>query len=276
MDMKKLLICVVVGMLLIPPVLAEFRGRQGEKVVYELFQDNVSSDKVTSYTEGRFRIGDVVARRFSMAYETGGKVYGYLDSKGKPVRLEIYSSNSTKADITVAFSDVAATMTYTAPESAQMQPQQQGTQTVTIDITPNTYESTFYMQSFRYLPIKVGYTKSFQMFDPTIAIIMPGSALMNATLSITGKEKLTIGGVAYDCYKGTVTTEIPQFLQSLMQMLGQDPITESITTVWLRTSDLLLMREYTIMSMSMKDPQTATTQDSTSTSERKLVSLSYV
>ena len=187
--MKKLLICVVVGMLLIPPVLAEFRGRQGEQVVYELFQDDVSSDKVTSYTEGRFRIGDVIARRFSLTDTTGGRVYGYLDSKGKPVRLEIYSPNSTKADITVAFGGSSATMTYTLPESAQMPSQQQGAQSVDINITANTYDTTYYTQSFRYLPIKVGYTKNFQMFDPAFAMIDPESALTNATLRITGKEK---------------------------------------------------------------------------------------
>ena len=69
MEMKKLLICVVVGMLLLSPVLAKFQGKEGEKSVYELFHDDISIGKATSYIEGRFKIGGVVARRFSLTEE---------------------------------------------------------------------------------------------------------------------------------------------------------------------------------------------------------------
>ena len=276
MEMKKLLICAIAGMFLLSPVMAEFQVRKGEKATYESFQDNQSQGKAISCVEGRYRIENVVTRRFSMTAEAGGSVCGYLDSGGKPVRLEIYSPNSTKADMTVAFKGNSATITYAMPASLQTTAPQQATdQSVTVNITSNTYDSTFYQQSIRYLPIRVGYTKNFQMFDPMFAIMMPGSALTNATLKITGREKITVGNVAYDCYKGTIRTEIPQFLQSMMQMLGQQPITEQTTSVWLRVSDLLLVREYSSISMPVLDPQTNTTQTKTTTTETRLVALSY-
>jgi hypothetical protein len=277
MEMKKLLICMVAGMLLLPPVLAEFQVRKGERATYESFQDGNSQGKAISYVEGSYKIENVVTRRFSMTAEAGGRVCGYLDSSGKPVRLEIYSPNSTKADMIVAFLRNVAKITYTMPASLQTTTPQQATdQPITVNITSNTYDSTFYRQSIRYLPIKVGYTKNFQLFDPTIAIIMPGSSSMNATLKITGREKITIGNFTYDCYKGTIITEIPQFLQSMMQMLGQQPITEQTTSVWLRASDLLLVREYSSISMPVLDPQTNTTQITTTTTETRLVDLTYV
>jgi hypothetical protein len=276
MEMKKLLICAIAGMFLLSPVIAEFQVREGEKATYESFQDNSSQGKAISCVEGRYKIENVVTRRFSMTAEAGGSVCGYLDSGGKPVRLEIYSPNSTKADMTVAFKGNAATITYTLPASLQTTtPQQAENQSVTVNITSNTYDSTFYRQSIRYLPIKVGYTKNFQLFDPTIAMIMPESSSMNATLKITGREKITVGNFTYDCYKGTIRTEIPQFLQSLMQMAGQQPITEQTTSVWLRVSDLLLVREYSSISAPVLDPQTNTTQTKTTTTETILVDLSY-
>ncbi|VUT26584.1 MAG: hypothetical protein MOIL_01620 [Candidatus Methanolliviera sp. GoM_oil] len=182
----------------------------------------------------------------------------------------MYLTNSVDPVIVVGFEGNKATIIFptslmpTAIDTAKKPIMQ----SVIVNITSNTYVLEFYWQSIRYFPIEVGYTKNFQLFEPTIGILGLSDSLINTTLQVTDRENITVNDVTYDCYKATIRYEIPSTIREMPFIIQQGPIEEHI---WLRVSDLLMVRSSS--SFSIFNPETGTTTDTSS--ETRLVSLTY-
>jgi len=239
--------------------------------------------------EGKYRIGNVETQKFQMNETTGGRIEGYLDNNGKPIKVDIFDSNSSKAQISTAFDHQkrVATISYEAPALSANNTTQTATQTqrINVNITSNIYDAVLLTQSLRYMPIKEGYRASFQVFNAPGAVIMvsfapflammgitidPASmAIANATLQVTGRESIRIGNSTYDCYKIviTITQDIPPQLAALDPSLASQSTEQQY---WLRTNDLLLVRSYSEESMSAQTAQQKTIY------ETRLTSLTYV
>ena len=119
MNGYKTLVVVFALAMMTAPALAEFSGKQGEKATYESIMNGQNAGTAVYSVEGRFKIGNIQTRRFVIADSTGGKVEGYLDDNGKPIKVDIFDSNTSQAAMSVAFDHQkrVATIAYTAPAS---------------------------------------------------------------------------------------------------------------------------------------------------------------
>jgi hypothetical protein len=292
MNGYKTLVVVFALAMMTAPALAEFSGKQGEKATYESIMNGQNAGTAVYSVEGRFKIGNIQTRRFVIADSTGGKVEGYLDDNGKPIKVDIFDSNTSQAAMSVAFDHQkrVATIAYTAPASYLSNTTQAAKQTMNVNITSNTYDLTLLTQCLRYLPIRDGYKTSFQLFNVVSAVMMssmaplltmmagvtvdPASmAMLNVTLQVAGRESVKVGTNSYDCYKVVlnITQNVPPQLAAIDPSLASQSMEQQ---VWLRTNDLLLVRSYS-ESLSSTPQLTGTTTPQRITSETRLVSVTY-
>lgn len=309
MNLYKVMAVTFAFALLIAPALAEFKGKKGERATYESLVNGQSSGTAVYGVEGTYRIGNVVTQKFQIADPSGGRIEGYLDSNGKPIKVDVFDSNSSQANMTAAFDHQKriVTISYNAPalygNTTSIQKQ-----SINVNITSNTYANEFLAQSLRYMPIKEGYKTSFQVFSPLVALMMAQFApyllmmgtlagtlagittddlvslsIGNATLQVTGRENIRVGNSNYDCYKITLKTTQDLPPQLAAQLATLDPSMASQTSqsseqqMWLRTSDLLMVRSYSEEVTTMPNlTNTTQPQQQKITSETRLTSLTYV
>jgi hypothetical protein len=289
MNLYKAMAITLAFALLIVPALAQFKGKQGERATYETLINGQSMGTSIYSVEGKYRIGNVETRRFQINESNGGRVEGYLDNNGKPIKVDIFDSTSSKAQISTAFDHQkrTATISYEAPSLSATNTTQTATQTqrINVNITSNIYDAILLTQSLRNMPVKEGYRTSFQVFNAPGAVMMvslaplltmmgitidPASlAIANATLQVTGRENIRIGNNTYDCYKIviTITQDLPPQLAALDPSLASQSTEQQY---WLKTDDLLLVRSYSEESMSAQGTQQKTIY------ETRLTSLTYV
>lgn len=277
--------------LLIAPALAEFKGKQGERATYESLTNGQSAGTAIYGVEGKYRIGNIATQKFQITDSSGGKIEGYLDNNGKPIRVDIFDSSASQATMTTAFDHQkkVATISYEAPALYGNNTTTQK-QDMTVNITSNTYDMLFLPQFLRYMPIKEGYRTSFQLFNAPGAVMASSFAplfmmmgitldpsalaMADATLRVVGRESIRVGSSTYDCYKVivNVTMNIPPQLAAIDPSLASQ---SSEQQMWLRTSDLLMVRSYNEEATAITDPQTNTPRQQKTTYETRLTSLTY-
>ncbi len=285
MNLYKAMAITFAFTLLIAPALAEFKGKQGERATYNSLTNGQSMGTAIYSVEGKFRIGNVVTQKFQITDSSGGRIEGYLDNNGKPIKVDIFDSNSSQATMTTAFDHQkrVATISYEAPALYGNNTTAQK-QNITVNITSNTYDMLFLPQFLRYMPIKEGYKTSFQLFNAPGAVmassfaplfVMMGItldpsalAMADATLQVAGRENIRVGSSTYDCYKVivNVTMNIPPQLAAIDPSLASQ---SSEQQYWLKTDDLLLVRSYSEESMSAQGTQQKTTY------ETRLTNITY-
>lgn len=291
MNLYKAMTITFAFALLIAPALAEFKGKQGERATYESLINGQSSGTAVYSVEGKYRIGNIVTQKFQITDPSGGRIEGYLDDNGKPIRVDIFDSNSSRATMTTAFDHQrrTATISYEAPALYGNTTTTQK-QNITVNITSNTYDMLFLPQFLRYMPVREGYRASFQLFNAPGAVMASSFAplfmimgitldpsalaMVNATLQVAGRESIRVGSSTYDCYKVIVNTtmNVPPQLAAIDPSLTSQ---SSEQQIWLRTSDLLMVRSYSEEVITIPDPQTNTTRQQKTTYETILTNITY-